>query len=742
MYTALFLSLATGVFFSNNKIIYIFLLLFEISRLIYCKKYFTLFLSIVVLSAFCLQITHITNNSCRNYSKTLILKINPTDFKKVNDIYTGIASTGSTKYSILVKADKSIEQTKNKIIYLKATEFEKEDISLPRNFGEFNYKNYYRSKNIFEKITINKFEVRKVPPNNFYERLLLSRWRLKTYFDKFPASLQFNTKSLILGYNDSNPETDMNLKNLSKLGIIHLFSLSGMHLVLIIGFFRKIFSYFRLLTIQTLDYIFIIVLPIYCLFVGSKTSICRATILVIVKIIIDKLNKKVSTTEIFSLSLIIGLFIDPYCLTMLGGQLTYLLSFSLIYLRKYSTLKLTVVVNLLCVPLILFNNYELNILTILVNIIAVPIFEVFILPSTFIAAIVGPHNLWIIDFLEFINHQIYFYLDKVAQIKIFNLVIGKLNLIIVVVSIVLSLCCISAKNRKKKTFFVKVISCLIIGNILLNKIPFYGQVTLVDVGQGDSILITTPIIRKTMLIDTGGKLNFGKTIRKDRSYGVIKSTIPYLKSQGISKINAVFLSHKDADHIGDLEKLLENFKVDNIYMGSGVQKNSNIKRILIPFSKKTRNHLVLAGERINFGIIDFNILAPLKSGIGENSDSMVIYSNIGSKKWLFTGDLDRENELKIYDKYHPKVDYLKVGHHGSKTSSDPQFIGKIKPQKAFISVAKKNRYGHPNKETLNTLKGNHVKIYQTADYGMIVWRYDLFNNNKLEFGLDGKNEYK
>lgn len=692
------------------------------------KDWRVLLLLGVAICVFSIRIYTLPQASNRQY-ENVTLKLNPTEFKMSRDLLSGTASNGKETFSILINEKiNEIKQKDNKIIYLQTNDFELSKIKGPTNISETNFKKYFFCKNIFRSLKINSFKMSETTPRTINDHILLMRWRLNERFAELPSTLRFNTNSLLIGVNEASTLSTEYLADFSKLGIIHLFSLSGMHLMLLISFLKKIISKFKICTVETLESFLFIILPLYCILVGTKTSICRATILVLVKIAFNKLEIEKTSTEIFGVSLILGLLLDPKCLLMLGGQLTYLLSFSLIYLHKLSVFKIAFIINVLCMPLIILNNYEINLATIPINILIIPIFEFFILPSTILAGMIGTEFTPITNLFEYLNALIYSVGHQISQIRVLQIITGKFWMTTVVALLVLGLIIISDKTVRIKC--IKLFIVILSVNILVNKIPLNGQVTLIDIGQGDSILITTPISRQTFLIDTGGKLSFGG--RKITNFNVDKITIPYLKSQGINKIDAIFLSHQDADHIGDLSVLLKHFNVGAVYFGNGMQKNEKIQKVLRLFVNQVSFKMVQAGDLIEFKNIKFNVLSPLKPGIGENEDSMVLLTKICGKKWIFTGDLNREKELEVMNKYHPNVDYLKVGHHGSKTSSDPEFIKQLNPKIAFISVGKKNRYGHPNKETIDTLKANNVKIFETSECGMITWQYNFRDEYKLK----------
>lgn len=159
---------------------------------------------------------------------------------------------------------------------------------------------------------------------------------------------------------------------------------------------------------------------------------------------------------------------------------------------------------------------------------------------------------------------------------------------------------------------------------------------------------------------------------------------------------------------------------------SRLLRNQSFVKKIKPFIAKTRLHPVLAGDTLHFRRQTLQVLAPTP-GLGTNHDSLVIYAVIAQQRWLFTGDLDRAGELQLLQRYPQlQVDYLKVGHHGSRTSSAPIFIKKIKPRLALILAGRYNRYGHPHTTTLMLLKRNKIPYLNTAQVGMITYHYSNF----------------
>ena len=236
---------------------------------------------------------------------------------------------------------------------------------------------------------------------------------------------------------------------------------------------------------------------------------------------------------------------------------------------------------------------------------------------------------------------------------------------------------------------------------------------MIDVGQGDSLLIYSK--HKVILIDTGGNDNIK----------VSDNTIKFLKSTGKSKINYLVLTHGDYDHMGEAINLVNNFKVEKVIFNCG--EFNELEQDLIKVLNKKKIPYYSCIKELN---IDGNKLYFLndKDYDNENDNSSVVYMKFNNHKFLFMGDAGVEVEEDLIEKYNLQdIDVLKVGHHGSKTSSSKNFINEINPKYSIISVGKNNRYGHPNKEALDNLEDS--KIYRTDIDGSIMFK---IKNNKLK----------
>ena len=241
-----------------------------------------------------------------------------------------------------------------------------------------------------------------------------------------------------------------------------------------------------------------------------------------------------------------------------------------------------------------------------------------------------------------------------------------------------------------------------------------------DVNQGDSTLIV--VNKKVTLIDTGGILQ----LNNDKyDYNITNNrTIPYLKSKGIKKIDNLILTHGDYDHMGDAINLVNNFKVEKVIFNCGKFNDLEKELIKVLDTRKIKYY-----SCINELNIDNNKLYFLqtKEYDNENDNSNVIYLSIYDKNFLFMGDAGEKAEEDLINKYNlENITVLKVGHHGSKTSSSKNFIDYINPLISVISVGRNNKYNHPSTEVLDNL------------YNRIIYRTDI--DGTIKFSIK-KNKF-
>jgi DNA internalization-related competence protein ComEC/Rec2 len=238
-------------------------------------------------------------------------------------------------------------------------------------------------------------------------------------------------------------------------------------------------------------------------------------------------------------------------------------------------------------------------------------------------------------------------------------------------------------------------------------------VHIIDVGQGDAILIQGPS-GENMLIDGG-----------ERSTETTEQLIRYLRAKGVKKIHVLVATHPHSDHIGGLPTVMKTFPIGAVY-DSGKPATSNIYATFLNVveEKKIPYYLARRGKKIKFADgLDLQVLNPTGDVDGENVNnaSIVLRLTYGKISFLLTGDAESEveNEL-VKGGYNVQADILKVGHHGSDSSTSAAFLDKVKPTYALISVGEGNSYGHPHKRAMDKLKKRQIQTYMTKDQGNIL----------------------
>jgi len=572
----------------------------------------------------------------------------------------------------------------------------------------FNYKKYLYNNDIH--YTMTAHTITKISNNTniiYYLRELIS-----SRIDKIYKSNEY-IKIFVLG--DTSLVEENIIESYRQNGISHLFSISGMHISLFASMILYILK--RISYNNYYNYgIVITFLVIYTLLVGSSPSVLRSLIMYILFSLNKLLNLKTKNIDIMCLVLIIMLIINPYYLSNISFQYSYLISFTLILfsyklkniknkLRK--SLYISFISFLISFPICIYNFYQVNIISIFLNLIVIPLVNTFIFPLSLMSIII-PKVSYILS--------IFTHLLEETSLFIHNLNVGiitfpKPNLILIIIYYI----SIYTFLYNKKIIIIFIIMFIHKFN---NYIDNTTKITMLDIGQGDSLLIKYSHNQGNILIDTGGIANNDYSITTNK-------TIPYLKSIGITHLAYLIITHGDYDHMGEAINLVENFKVEKVIFNCG--EFNELEQDLIKVLDKKKISYYSCIKELN---IDNNKLYFLNNKYygNENDNSSVIYTEINNHKFLFMGDAGVKVEEDLIQNYNLKdIDVLKVGHHGSKTSSGKDFIDEINPKYSIISVGENNRYGHPNKEVLNTLKES--KIYRTDEDGSIMFK---INKDKLK----------
>lgn len=477
------------------------------------------------------------------------------------------------------------------------------------------------------------------------------------------------------------------------------------------------------------------------------------------------LHRKSDTWSSMSLSLLILLIYNPFLITSLGVLLSYggiigiitlnktvlnLLDKIKIKNKKYKyrinrklkkliqyikeTLAISISVQLVIIPIIaiFFNTIGISfiITSIILNIIIEPIVLV-----GFVAIVISFISIQLFKFISIILisflkililtsklgqwipfSKIYIVTPSIITILIYYCNIYILNAFLKIYNTknvtsfyyrirnIISLIKYNLKKNKKKFYSFFLIVCIVWSFIII--VPHNLKIYFIDVGQGDSTLIVTPK-KQTILIDGGGSENSSFDVGK-------RTLLPYLLDRKINKIDYIIISHFDQDHIGGLLTIMQELEVRQVIVakqGETSEHYGNFKKIVK--EKKIKVVVVEKGERIKIEKdLYFDILWPNNSNfISENvlnNNSIACKLCYENFSMLFTGDIEEIAERKILQEYKNNIHVLsstilKVGHHGSKTSSTQDFLNAVKPKLALIGVGENNKFGHPSDEVVERL---------------------------------------
>lgn len=593
------------------------------------------------------------------------------------------------------------------------------------NFGGFDYQTYLKTQGIYQTLTIKSIQsLKQVSSWDIGESLSSLRRKAIVWIKShFPDPMRNYMTGLLFGHLDTDFE-EMN-ELYSSLGIIHLFALSGMQ----VGFFMDGFKKLLLrlgLTQEKLKWLTYPFSLIYAGLTGFSTSVIRS---LLQKILAQHGYKGLDN---FAVTVLVLFIIMPNFFLTAGGVLSCAYAFILTMTSKEgegfrAVARESLVISLGILPILSFYFAEFQPWSIILTFVFSFLFDLVFLPLLsilFILSFVYP-----ITQLNLVFEWLEGIIRLISQMASRPLIFGQPNawlLILLLVS--LALVYDMRKNIKRLAGF----SLFIVGLFFLTKHPLENEITMLDVGQGESIFLRD-MTGKTILIDVGGKAEPDKKVEdwqeKSATSNAQRTLIPYLKSRGVDKIDQLILTNIEKEHVGDLLEVTKAFRVGEILVSKGSLTQKEFVAELQATQTKVRS--VAAGESLPIFGSYLEVLSPRNMGDGSYDDSLLLYGKLLDKHFLFTGNLKEKGEKDLLKQYPTlEVDVLKVGQHGAKTSSSPAFLEKLKPQITLISVGKNNRAKLPHQETLSRLEVIKSKIYRTDQQGAI--RFKGWNSWRIE----------
>lgn len=641
-----------------------------------------------------------------------------------------------------------------------------------RNPGNFDQKFYYQKQGIHGKILAGQIKIVDDRTDSFRERLadFRDRWKellMREMGDRDGASLA----AILLGEKSG---MDQEMKELYRVnGIGHILAISGLHLSFaglgVYRFFRRITGSYKAGGAAGG-----ILLFLYVSMIGMTVSVIRAWVMFLFRIGADITGRRYDMPTALGVAAVITVGSNPLYLYDGGFWLSFgaLVSICLVVPLAKEEIGQSPLVRALwpgismnCVlwPMILYYFFELPLYGIVLNLLVIPLMSVLLscgmIGSLMRMAGVIPGT-WILVICRGILKLYEWCCMTVLKLPMARWVVGKPDkwrciIYYLILSVIIMLWKYGDNERNRKRKYIIVFGMYTTALLILVSGPFTRsgiEVTMLDVGQGDCICVQGPK-HQSYLIDGGSS-----DVNKVGKYRIE----PFLKSRGIQKLNYVFLSHGDLDHMSGIEEMLMRQDV-------GVQ----IRNLVVPakpyWDEKIRNLMTIAkengtavwvmeyGMEIKEGKLKLECLGPGEkqeeqkvrtadmdcAGAADvdytgssdhgkdavaagNAASMILHLEYDGFDMLFTGDVEQEGEERLTevlaDIQKEKTitwEVLKTAHHGSKNSTTESFLKTLHPQYAWISAGRKNRYGHPHEETLERLKESGAEIYSTQQNGAI-----------------------
>ena len=611
----------------------------------------------------------------------------------------------------------------------------KAEVKIPspkRNPGGFDYNQYLRGKNIYAVMyTMNHTITFTGRELNSFENIATSfRHNMLNHIQSCFSKVDGDFISgLVLGERSLEDEIE---EEFSILGVSHILSVSGLHVAYVYLFVSAICSMLRLN--KKLQFLIVsFLLYFYCFMVGFNDPVMRATFMFLFSLFAQTINKKYDSLNVLCLLASIYIANNPYVIYNAGFQLSYsaVLSISIIYPylnNKFrmkeklienlkSLIILTLSVQIGTLPITIYHFNSLSLLSIIANLIIVPLSGYIIIGYLIVFIIFSIFHVTIPIFILPIKESIQFILylsTKLSDLSFAAIQLSPMSLPLIVFYYIFILYLLGYfyhYKEKNKRILIWAIGVNVFALLFAYIFPKPMTITFLDVGQGDCALIQCPN-GFTMLIDGGGSITYpvGDEV-------VAKA----LLWKNIREIDAVVATHSDSDHILGLMEIMDDVKIVQLIINPVEEEDyeellslAHIYGISIDKSDKVT---IDQGEELH---IEFVYPNSRQKYLDPNNSSVVIKMEYRGQDFLFMGDLGAEGEKILLEEGGDlKSNFIKIGHHGSSTSTSKEFIERVNPTYAIISVGENNQFGHPNKEVVDLLEAKNIEILRTDLQGAI-----------------------
>ncbi len=612
-----------------------------------------------------------------------------------------------------------------------------------RNFYAFDYERYlkhtYQIHWIYE--TRKNLQLNCKKSSGILNDILRYRQdSMEKIMNDFSPEIAPIMNTLIFG---DRTELDDDLRrHYQSLGLIHLLAISGLHVGTLLGMMYFLMIRFGMVREHALVALLFLI-PWIILFTGGAPSVVRAGLMAAFVCLTILFQWKIPVNTQLSLIAFLLLLYKPTYIFHIGFQLSFLITASLIVSNTFllkgkspfiQLVSASAIAQIASLPIILWNFHEFSLWSLPLNIVYIPLMTLFLLPLvliTYFLYVVVPFPIWEMpaEVIASCFKWIHRLMEQVDAWEIGKMTIGKPSVMLMflfVVSLIGVLLWIEKRQTLKQFLYVPVFIVIVFSVTLhYHKLDSNAYVTYLDVGQGDAIVIELPYRRAVYVIDTGGQKAFQKEdwMKRKKNFDTgADIVVPFLKARGINRIEKLFLTHGDYDHIGGTKGLIKHMDVDRVVYGEVDQINDGERQLLQEVaSSSIRISTINQPLQWTEGKSYFRLIPSEGYRTEKNNRSMVLQMSIYGQTFLFTGDIEKDRELELIGAYPGlKADFLKAAHHGSDTSSSSEFLDQVEPKVVFISAGEQNRYGHPSSEVVERYVQRGVDVYETAEFGGVM----------------------
>lgn len=761
VFSALAVLLFVCMSLTELKGLFIILFLLWLLRMVFLKK-----IRLLILTFILVFLMGIRLYNYQNTAQTVLLGEETTFVIEVDRLTVTVDGDRLQFYGRIKTTDRQSSEIDEKIVvfYRIQSEEEKkhflqedlpelmlvqgvlEEAESRRNFAAFDYRNFLKNQQIYWTLEANSLTAMQRPSSIFHPKEW--RYQVLTWVEKYLPNKSAAYINMLLFSDKRQLSGDMQA-HYKDLGVIHLLSISGMHITFFITMLRYLLLRLGIVR-ERLPLILLIMLPLYGILTAWGNSAFRAITQHCLKAIGELNDWPFDTLDYWAITLIMALFLNPNQIHSVGFQFSYTLSFCLYmlqdmpYLNKWPTylkkVAISALLTLVSLPILTYHYFEVPYYGVIVNSLLTPFFMYFLLLGALICLFIailplGPISNFVFSFYESGISIFERVVKGLGQWPNLTFISGRLPHLAMAGLVIALLCFISeitAKQVKRRRLFLSL--CVIACTLFSHRLNPTAQLMMIDVGQGDAMVYKEPFMRTITLIDTGGQLPFEEETwkRQENPYHLgEKVVIPALKAQGIARIDHTIITHADWDHVGEIERIIAAIPVHQIVLTEQAMIDLQSAPDLF-LAIQANPHQLLAENSMSQLSNGLYLLAPEANQQSKNDSSLIVYGKLGDDMWLFTGDMEERAEQAFVKRFpNLEVDVLKIAHHGSNTSTTEAFLEHYQPREALLSVGKNNWYGHPHSDVITRIVDRHIRLYRTDLQGAIKFSYKWLPKQKI-----------